>query len=74
MDLAWNSMAGLAMAGLGVTFFNIGSAIFLGMAITWLTLCGIFILSLSEIDGSNDIWTLVNDVMLTSGNIIALLC
>lgn len=74
MDLVWNSMGGLAMAGLGVTLFNIGSAIFLGMAITWLILCGMLILSLSEMNTEQGIWNLMNHILLTSGNIIALLC
>lgn len=65
----WNVLGAIAISGLSVSLVNINKAIFLGMSVTFLVLCCIFIISLSNIQKLNG-WSFIKEVISISGNII----
>lgn len=69
----WNVLGAIAISGLSVSLFNINKAIFLGMSVTFIVLCFIFIFSLFNIQKENG-WGFIKEVISISGNIIVTLC
>ena len=65
----WNVLGAIAISGLSVTLVNIQQAILLGMSITFLVMCCIFIISLSKLQHLNG-WNLIKEMVSNSGNII----
>ena len=72
-EIWWNVLGGIGLAGLIVAAMNIRSAIFLGVGVGWLMLCTMFILSLSTVKQTNDIWAFIPELFSVLGNLLALL-
>ena len=73
-NLWWNIPLGTGMAGLFVSMMNIRQAIFLGIGVGWFSLVAIFVLALSTLKPTPDLWSLLVEVVSVLGNVIALLC
>lgn len=71
MDAFWSIIASIGLSGLVVSLFNIRKAIFLGMIISILVICIIFIVSLSHQTGTG--WELLSSIVIKLGNMVALL-
>jgi len=70
MDAFWWRILGLvALSGLIVSLLNIRKAIFLGMSVSMLVICFMFVISLSERTETG--WQLLSAIILTCGNLVA---
>lgn len=65
----WRILGSIALSGLIVSLFNIRKAIFLGMTISMLVICIMFVITLSEQTETG--WKLLATIILTCGNLLA---